>query len=60
MRFKQILNRQVIQGLVGDDPSVIKQFEMDFVEQAKVKLQSIKLQFNSGNITAIKEDCSLP
>lgn len=53
---KPILDRAVIKSLVGDDPEVIKQFEMDFVMQAKQKLQSIKQLFNQGELTVIKEE----
>ena len=53
---KQVLNRQIIQDLIGDDPDLIKQFEMDFMFQAKERLKKIKDQFNQGQIKAIKED----
>lgn len=54
--LKQVLNRQVIKSLVGNEPEIIKQFETDFISQAKQTLQTIKFQFNSGQIVEIKEE----
>lgn len=52
---KQVLNRQVIKNLIGNEPEMIKQFETDFIGQAKQTLQIIKLQFNSGQLFDVKE-----
>lgn len=51
----QVLNRQVMQSLIGDDPQSIKEFELDFLKQAADSCKLIAQQFNAGKLKAIKE-----
>ena len=38
---RHILNRNIMIDLIGDEPDLIKQFEIDFLNQAKVSLQKM-------------------
>jgi len=51
-----ILNRNVMVELIGDDESLIKQFEMEFLRQAKLSLGKIVTLYNQSEIRAIKEE----
>ena len=51
-----VLNRDVMRQLIGDDQQLIKQFEVDFLKQAKQSLSKIVTLYNDGKITAIKEE----
>jgi len=51
-----VLNREVIRQLIGDDKQLIKQFEVDFLKQAKQSLSKIVKLYNDGQITSIKEE----
>jgi len=42
--------------LIGDDIQLIKQFEIDFLKQAKQSLGKIVKLFNEGNIKPIQEE----
>ena len=53
---KAILNRQTMQDLVGDDAELIKQFETDFLKQAKTSLGKIVQLFNDNQLPEIKEE----
>jgi HPt (histidine-containing phosphotransfer) domain-containing protein len=52
----QILNRNVMRDLIGDDKALTKQFHIEFLKQAKVSLNKIAVFFNSNNFTSIKEE----
>lgn len=51
-----VLNKNVMHDLIGDDVILAKQFEMEFLKQAKLSLSKIVKFFNSNELTAIKEE----
>ncbi|ABV35597.1 Hpt protein [Shewanella sediminis HAW-EB3] len=52
----KILNRNVMIELIGDEPEMIRQFEIDFLKQAKVSLRNIVTMYNDSRILEIKEE----
>ncbi len=52
----QILNRNVMIELIGNEPDMIRQFEIDFLKQAKVSLRNIVTMYNDSRILEIKEE----
>jgi len=52
----QILNRNVMIELIGNEPDMIRQFEIDFLKQAKVSLRNIVAMYNASRISEIKEE----
>ncbi|MBA6252140.1 MULTISPECIES: Hpt domain-containing protein [unclassified Colwellia] len=53
---RQILNRNVMRDLIGDDVALARKFEIEFLKQAKGSINKIALSYNSHNFTAIKEE----
>ncbi|WP_076407462.1 Hpt domain-containing protein [Shewanella sp. UCD-KL12] len=53
---QQILNRNVMIELIGDEPELIRQFEIDFLKQAKSSLQKIADLYNRSKFSDIKEE----
>ena len=53
---RNILNREIMIDLIGNEPELIKQFEIDFLKQAKVSLQKIADMYNASQIAAIAEE----
>lgn len=53
---RQILNRNIMRDLIGDDEALTKQFHIEFLKQAKVSLNKIATLFNSDNFPSIKEE----
>ncbi|GGI88465.1 hypothetical protein GCM10007978_27730 [Shewanella hanedai] len=52
----EILNKNIMLDLIGDDPVMIKQFEIDFLKQAKESLQKLILMYNQGSFSGVKEE----
>jgi len=52
----QVLNRNVMIQLIGNEPEMIRQFEIDFLKQAKVSLRKILAMYNNSQILEIKEE----
>lgn len=42
--------------LIGDDPVMIRQFEIDFLKQAKESLLKIIQMYNQGSLIGVKEE----
>lgn len=53
---RQILNRQVMVDLIGDDAEMMRKFEIQFLQQAKASLEKITVLFNKNKIAEIKEE----
>lgn len=53
---KQILNKNVIKNLIGDDAELIRKFEIEFLQQAKQSIGKIVAMFNKNDFSAIKEE----
>ncbi|AQS39704.1 Hpt domain-containing protein [Shewanella psychrophila] len=53
---RHILNRNIMIDLIGDEPDLIKQFEIDFLNQAKISLQNIADMYNTSRLHEIKEE----
>jgi HPt (histidine-containing phosphotransfer) domain-containing protein len=53
---RQILNRNVMRDLIGDDVALSRKFEIEFLKQAKGSVNKIVLSYNSHNFTGIKEE----
>lgn len=51
-----ILNRSVMNDLIGNDEKLIKKFEVDFLVQGKLSVQKITKLYNSNEISQIKEE----
>ncbi|WP_028865445.1 Hpt domain-containing protein [Psychromonas aquimarina] len=56
MAERKVLNRNVMIDLIGDDRESIRQFEIDFLKQAKTSLIKIAALYNEKNLAAIKEE----
>ncbi|WP_299798504.1 Hpt domain-containing protein [uncultured Shewanella sp.] len=52
----KILNRDVMIGLIGNDPEMIRQFEIDFLRQAKISLNKIAAMYNDSRLSEIREE----
>ncbi|WP_394391811.1 Hpt domain-containing protein [Shewanella woodyi] len=52
----KVLNKDIMLDLIGDDPVMIRQFEIDFLKQAKESLQKIILMYNNDSFKAVKEE----
>jgi len=52
----QVLNRNVMIQLIGNEPEMIRQFEIDFLKQAKVSLRKILAMYNDSQILEIQEE----
>jgi len=51
-----VLNRSVMRELIGDDDALAKQFETEFLKQAKLSLNKIVGFFNKDEFKEIKEE----
>jgi len=51
----QVLNKDVMINLIGNEPETIKQFEVDFIKQAHQAMKTIITQYNTNNFAEIKE-----
>lgn len=52
----QILNRNIMKDLIGDEPDLIKQFEIDFLNQAKGSLHKMASMYNADQLVEITEE----
>lgn len=52
----EVLNRDVMIALIGNEPEMIRQFEIDFLKQAKISLNKIVIMYNDSRIAEIKEE----
>ncbi len=43
-------------GLIGNDPEMIRQFEIDFLRQAKISLNKIAAMYNDSRLSEIREE----
>jgi HPt (histidine-containing phosphotransfer) domain-containing protein len=50
-----ILNPNVMQDLLGDEPELIAQFEKDFVEQARISLKALATHYNDREFEELKQ-----
>ncbi len=53
---REILNRNVIISLIGDDKPLIRQFELEFLQQAKISMKKIAEYFGAQQFSEIKEE----
>ncbi|WP_440873718.1 Hpt domain-containing protein [Thalassotalea sp. PLHSN55] len=54
---KKVLNREVMKNLIGDDDmALIRKFEIEFLQQAKVSMAKIVQLFGSNKLVEIKEE----
>jgi len=53
---RQILNRNVMRDLIGDDVALAKKFEIEFLKQAKTSVSKIAFSYNTQNFSAIKAE----
>lgn len=53
---RQILNKNIIKDLIGDDAELIRKFEIEFLQQAKESIGKIVAMFNQNDFAAIKEE----
>jgi len=53
---RQILNRQVMIDLIGDDQAMMRKFEIQFLQQAKVSIAKIAELFKKNELKPIKEE----
>jgi HPt (histidine-containing phosphotransfer) domain-containing protein len=53
---RQILNRQVMINLIGDDQAMMRKFEIQFLQQAKVSIAKIAELFKNNELKPIKEE----
>ena len=51
-----ILNRNIMIDLIGDEPDLIRQFEIDFLKQAKVSLQKMADMYNTSRLHEITQE----
>ncbi len=52
----QILNRQVMIDLIGDDQEMMRKFEIQFLQQAKISIAKIAELFKQNDLKPIKEE----
>ena len=52
----KVLNKNIMLDLIGDDPVMIRQFEIDFLKQAKESLLKIIQMYNQGSLIGVKEE----
>ena len=52
----QILNRNVMRDLIGDDVELTRKFEIEFLHQAKLSLKKIVQFYNGDNLLPIKDE----
>lgn len=52
----QILNKDILISLIGDDAELAKQFEIEFLSQAQTSLVNIKNLYLQGKYIDIKEE----
>ncbi len=52
---KQVLNREVIINLIGDDKVAARKFELEFLKQAKMSIADITSYFNQQRYQKISE-----
>ncbi len=52
----QILNRNVMFELIGDDKALIKKFEIEFLQQAKKSIGKLSASYTDSDFTQIKEE----
>jgi HPt (histidine-containing phosphotransfer) domain-containing protein len=52
----QILNKNVMYDLVGDDEALIRKFEIEFLHQAKASIEKLSKAYKASNFNEIKEE----
>ena len=53
---RQLLNRQIMLDLIGDDQEMARQFELDFLRQAQESLNKVAAFYNSDKLNDVKEE----
>ena len=53
---RQVLNRQVMVDLIGDDQEMMRKFEIQFLQQAKISIAKIAELFKKNELKPIKEE----
>ncbi len=51
----EILNKNIMIDLIGNEPEAIKKFEIDFIKQAHEAMKNIISHYNENNFKQIKE-----
>ena len=53
---RQLLNRQIMIDLIGDDQEMARQFELDFLRQAQESLNKVAAFYNADKLNDVKEE----
>ncbi|MGJ8693656.1 MAG: Hpt domain-containing protein [Thalassotalea sp.] len=51
----EILNKNVMVDLIGNEPETIRKFEVEFIKQAHASMKSIIAQYKQDDFNQIKE-----
>lgn len=51
----EVLNRNVMFDLIGDDKVLMKKFEIEFLQQAKITIGKLSSAYSDSNYNEIKE-----
>jgi len=52
----EVLNRNVMRELIGDDNQLMKKFELEFLKQARESMRKITGLYNNNQVVLIKEE----
>ncbi len=53
---REVLNREVMRNLIGDDMVLIRKFEVEFLQQAKLSVAKIVQLYGREQFSEIKEE----